>query len=186
LVTSRILQRRRLHPQTGRPPAGPNRRSATPVRRRRSGRPLAGIQAGAVVGVAAERLRFGAYGRIYAAGAAVLALAICYLAVAAQVTQTTYELNRLQAQQAQLRAEQDQLRYQQVTMHTPARVATGAQAAGLVSVTPAKYLGYQPVALDLGAPTGDQPVDGSPLWQRAVASVLNGVGMTRDVAAAEK
>ena len=185
MVTSRILQRRRRQPETGRTPAE-HRRAATPVRRRRSGRPLAGFRAGAVVGVAAERLRLGAHARIYAGGAAVLALAVCYLAVAAQVTQTSYEMNRLQAQQAQLRAEQDQLRYQQVTMHTPAQVAAGAQTAGLVPVIPAKYLGYQPVALDLGAATGDQPVDSSPLWQRAVASVLNGVGATRDVAASER
>lgn len=177
MVTSRILARRRL--------AGAEQH--TPVRRRRrTGRPAAGVRAGAAVVSAAERLRLSAFGRIYALAGVVLVLALCYLAVAAQATQTTYELNRLQAQQAQLRAEQDQLRYQQVTMHTPAKVAQEAQQAGLVPVTPTKYLGYQPSAIDLEAPTGQQPVDNSPLWEQAVASVLNGTGVTHDVSASER
>jgi len=105
---------------------------------------------------------------------------------AAMRNPTNIELNRLQAQQSQLRAEQDQLRYQQVTLPTPAKAAQVAQATGLVPVTPTKYIGYQPVALDLSAPTGEPPVDASPLWQRAMASLLNGAGVTRDVSASDR
>ena len=50
---------------------------------------------------------------------------------------------------------------------------------------PTKYVGYQPVAIDLQAPTGSAPVDQQPRWQQAVASVLSAVSGTRDVLAGD-
>ena len=178
MVTSRILARR----LDGR--AGENSTSAR--RRRRSGAPLAGGR-GLRPAVALERLRRSSFGRVYAVAAVVLAMAICYLVVAAQATSTSYEMNRLRLQQAELRAEQDQLRYQGVQLHTPARVAQAAGQAGLSpAATPTKYLGYQPVAIDLGASTGLPAADATPLWQRAVAGVLSGIGASREVQASDR
>jgi hypothetical protein len=108
-------------------------------------------------------------------------LAIAYLVVAAQATQSSYELSRLKDQNAQLRAEQDQLRYSMAAQHTPARVEQEAAAAGLQRSNQLKYVSYQPVVVDLSAPLGpDRPVQG-PLWKQAIAAVFGGA---RDVLAA--
>ena len=114
-------------------------------------------------------------------------MALCYLVVAAQMTQTSYEMNRLRSQQTELRAEQDQLRYQGVQLHTPSRIAQSAAVAGLAPAsTPVKYLGYQPVAIDLASPAGDPAPDRSALWQRAVAGLMTGIGANRDVQASDR
>ena len=182
MVTSRILARRRA--EAGSEPA------PRPVPRRRRSKRGGVISVGAPSIHAAAlvaRLRVSAFGRVYVVAAGVLAMAICYLFVAAQMTQTSYEMNRLRAQQAELKAEQDQLRYQGVQLHTPARVAQEAGVAGLApAATPTKYLGYQPVAIDLGAATGQAAPDQSPLWQRAVAGLLTGMGANRDVQASDR
>jgi hypothetical protein len=51
-------------------------------------------------------------------------------------------------------------------------------------VVPATYVAGQQVAIDLTAPVGASAPDTTPLWMRAVASVLNTVGGTREVMAA--
>jgi hypothetical protein len=51
-------------------------------------------------------------------------------------------------------------------------------------VVPASYVAGQPVAINLGAPVGATANDTAPLWERAVAAVVNTVGGTRDVLAA--
>lgn len=182
MVTSRILSR--------------SRHAAAPSQGVRPGRRRSRSRAGAGGGrrshalhpaAAYERLRLSEFGRVYAVAGVLLLMAICYLVVAAQMTQTSYEMNRLRAQQAELVAEQGQLRYQGVQLHTPARVAQAAGVAGLAPAsTPVKYLGYQPVAIDLGAGTGETPPDRTALWQRAVAGVLTGIGASREVQATDR
>ena len=61
-----------------------------------------------------------------------------------------------------------------------------AAQSGMQRVVPSSYVPGQDVAVDLSAPVGDSPADTSPLWQRAVAAVINGVAGTRDVMAATK
>jgi cell division protein FtsL len=152
--------------------------AAAPTRRRRSSRPL---WADIAASPAARRLQLSTFARVYAAAGVVLMLAIAYLVVAAQATQSSYELSRLKDQNAQLRAEQDQLRYSMAAQHTPARVEQEAAAAGLQRSNQLKYVSYQPVVVDLSAPLGpDQPVQG-PLWRQAIAAVFGGA---RDVLAA--
>jgi outer membrane murein-binding lipoprotein Lpp len=179
LVTSRILTRRRLQ-------AGPHRpapRRAAERRRRRSRRsPLAEL-AGSV---SVERLRLSTFGRIYAAAGVLAVFAIAYLSVAAQVTQSSYEITQLQAQQADLQADRDALRYKLIDLHTPATVAQEAAASGLQRGTPSRYVPYQPVAIDLQAPTGEPAPSDSPAWQRAMAAVLSGLGISRDAMASER
>jgi cell division protein FtsL len=168
LVTTRILTRRRLI-------------AAGPTRRRRSSRSSRPLWADIAASPAARRLQLSTFARVYAAAGVVLVLAIAYLVVAAQATQSSYDLTRLKEQNAQLRAEQDQLRYTMAAQHTPARVEQAAAAAGLQRSNQLKYVSYQPVALDLGASLGpDRPVQG-PLWQQALAAVFGGA---RDVLAA--
>ena len=152
--------------------------AAAPTRRRRSSRPL---WADIAASPAARRLQLSTFARVYAAAGVVLLLAIAYLVVAAQATQSSYELSRLKDQNAQLRAEQDQLRYSMAAEHTPARVEQEAAAAGLQRSNQLKYVSYQPVVVDLSAPLGpDRPVQG-PLWKQAIAAVFGGA---RDVLAA--
>jgi len=139
---------------------------------------LAGVRA-------ADSLRASPHLRLYLAVATLVAVLIAYVVVASQVTQTSYELARLQNKQAELQAEQGQLRYQEADLRTPAQIQHDAQSAGLSQVPPTKYVGYQPVAIDLQAPTGAEPVDDQPLWQRAVASVLGAVSGSRDVLAGD-
>jgi cell division protein FtsL len=131
----------------------------------------------------AERLRLSAFGRIYFAAAVVILLGIAYLLLASQVTQSSYELNRLRADQAQLRAEQDQLKLKQASLRTPARVDQAAAAAGLQPGTAGEYVGYKPVAIDITAPIGQNAPDEQPAWQRALAALMNGLG-SRDASAA--
>ena len=106
MVTSRILTRRRLS-------------AGAPVRRRRSSRPF---WADIAASPAARRLQLSNFARVYAAAGVVLVLSVAYLLVAAQATQSSYELSKLKDQNAQLTAERDQLRYTMAAQHTPARV----------------------------------------------------------------
>ncbi len=118
-------------------------------------------------------------------GAVVMVL-LFYLAIAAQITQSSYDLSRLQDQQRQLIAEQDQLRYQEVTLHAPAQVQQQAAQSGMQRIVPSSYAQGTEVAIDLTSPIGDPPTDTTPLWLRAVAMVVNTVGGTKDVQAATK
>ena len=176
MTSTRILARRRLGP------AGAAPHVSAPPRRRRRTRGFVQV-AGAV---AAERLRLNKFGHAYfGVGAAVIAL-LFYLALAAQITQASYDISRLQDQQRQLIAEQDQLRYQEVTLHAPAQVQKQAAESGMQRVVPSSYVAGQPVAIDIFAPVGDSPTDTTPLWMRAVAVVVNTIGGTRDVMAATR
>ena len=124
--------------------------------------------------------------RLYAGWAVAVAILVAYLALAAQVTQVSYELARLQNQQAALQAEQGQLRLREADLHTPAQVEQDAQAAGLQRQAPRGYATYQGTGVDLAAPIGQPaPVD-RPLWQDAVASLLGAVGGSRDVLAGDR
>ena len=126
------------------------------------------------------------FGHAYmAVGAAVIGL-LFYLGIAAQITQSSYDISRLQDQQRQLIAEQDQLRYQEVTLHAPAQVQQQAAQTGMQRVVPTNYVQGNEVAIDLTSPIGDSPADTTPLWLRAVALVVNTVGGTKDVQAATK
>ncbi len=135
---------------------------------------------------AAERLHLSSFGHAYLGLGAVVIAVLFYLALAAQITQSSYDIARLQAQQSQLIAEQDQLRYQEVTLHAPAQVQQQATRSGMQRVAPSSYVAGQEVAVDLTTSLGASPADTTPLWERAVAMVVNGVGGTRDVMAATK
>jgi hypothetical protein len=165
VVTTRILTTRRRQAHAGR-----RRLYAWPL--------LASVANSA----AAERLGLSSFGRVYAAGVVLLAIVLAYLLVGTQTTQTSYELDRLKDQNTQLVAEQDDLRAQDARMHTQAGVAQAATAAGLQHNNSLKYVGYQPVALDLGAPIGPARQEDSPLWQRALAAIVGGTA--RDAQAA--
>jgi hypothetical protein len=167
------LTRRRLST------AGPQHVTA-PQRRRRRTRGFVQVASSA----AAEKLRLNAFGHAYVGVGAVLIAVLFYLAIAAQITQASYDITRLQEQQRQLIAEQDQLRYQEVTQHAPAQVQQQAAQSGMQRVIPATYVGGQAVAIDLTAPVGASAADTTPLWMRAVAAVLNSAGVTREVMAA--
>jgi hypothetical protein len=171
LTSTRILTRRRLGVA-----AAPH----APASRRRRTRGFVQV-AGSV---AAERLRLNAYGHAYLGLGAVLICLLFYLALAAQVTQSSYDITRLQDQQRQLIAEQDQLRYQEVTLHAPAQVQQQAAQSGMERAAPVKYVAGQLVAIDLTAPAGAPGTDETPLWERYLAAILNKVGGTRDVLAA--
>jgi hypothetical protein len=130
---------------------------------------------------AAEKLQLSSFGHAYLGVGAILIAVLFYLALAAQITMASYDITRLQDQQRQLIAEQDQLRYQEVTLHAPAQVQQQAAQSGMQRVVPSGYVSGQAMAIDLTAPVGDAPSDTTPLWARAVASVVNMV--THDVAA---
>jgi hypothetical protein len=130
---------------------------------------------------AAERLQLNSFGHAYLGVGAVLIAVLFYLGLAAQITQSSYDITRLQEQQRQLLAEQDQLRYQEVTLHAPAQVQQQAAQSGMQRVVPWGYVPGQAVAIDLTKPVGDPPNDTPPLWARAMAAVVNAV--THDVAA---
>src|SRR6266571_7281725 len=176
LISTRILARRRL----GTTGAAPH--VTAPPRRRRRTRGFVQV-AGSV---AAERLRLNVFGHAYVGVGAVVIVVLFYLAIAAQITQSSYDIARLQDQQRQLIAEQDQLRYQEVTQHAPAQVQQHATQGGMQRVLPTRYVNGQPVAIDLTAPVGAAPTDTTPLWLRAVALIVNTVGQTRDVMASTK
>jgi hypothetical protein len=135
---------------------------------------------------AAERLRLSSFGHAYLGLGAILIAVLFYLGLAAEITQSSYDIARLQDQQRQLLAEQDQLRYQEVTLHAPAQVQQQAAQSGMQRIVPSGYVAGQLVAIDLAAPVGASVNDTTPLWERAVAAVINTVGGTRDVLAATK
>ena len=176
MTSTRILARRRL----GATGAAPHLTS--PPRRRRRTRGF--VQVASTV--AAERLHVSTFGHAYVGLGAVVIAILFYLAIAAQITQSSYDIARLQDQQRQLVAEQDALRYQEVTMHAPAQVQQQASQTGMQRVAPSTYVPGVGVAIDLGAPIGASPVDQTPLWLRAVAVLVNTVGGPRDVLASTK
>lgn len=173
MTSTRILNRRRL---------GPAGVQHVPARRRRRTRGFVQV-AGSV---AAERLQLNSFAHAYLGLGAALVAVLFYLALAAQVTQSSYDITRLQDQQRQLLAEQDQLRYQEVTLHAPAQVQQSAAQSGMQRAAPVAYVLAQPVAIDLQAPAGASGTDATPLWTRYLAALLNKVGGTRDVMAAGK
>jgi hypothetical protein len=151
-----------------------------PVRRRRRTRGFVQVASA----VTAERLRLNSFGQAYLWVGAGLILVLFYLALAAQVTASSYDISRLQEQQRQLLAEQDQLRYQEVTAHAPAQVQAHAAQVGMQRAARVNYVVGQPVAIDLSAPAGEPGTDETPLWQQYLAAIVNKVGGTRDVLAA--
>lgn len=132
---------------------------------------------------ASTRLRLDALGHAYLAAGAVLVGVMFYLAIAAQITQASYDIARLQDQQRQLISVQDQLRYQEVSLHAPAQLQQQAAKSGMTRVIPAKFVAGPAVAIDLTAPVGAPASDMTPLWMRMVAAVINTIGGTRDVMA---
>jgi hypothetical protein len=174
LISTRILARRRLSTEGAQHAPAP--------RRRRRTRGFVQVASS----TAAERLHLSSFGHAYLGLGAVLIAVLFYLGLAAQITQSSYDIARLQSQQSQLIAEQDQLRYQEVTLHAPAQVQQQAAQSGMQRNVPTGYVAGQPVAIDLTAPVGATAGDATPLWARAVAAVINTVGGTRDVLAATK
>jgi hypothetical protein len=174
LTSTRILARRRLIVSGSAPHV-----SAPPRRRRRTRGfvQVAGSEA-------ARRLRLTGFGNAYLGLGGIVIVVLFYLALAAQITQSSYDIARLQDQQRQLIAEQDQLRYQEVTLHAPAQVQQQAAQSGMQRVAPVTYVAGRQVAIDLAAPVGASAGDTTPLWMRAVAAIVNTVGGTRDVMAA--
>jgi hypothetical protein len=174
LTSTRILARRRL--------SIAGAQHAPAPRRRRRTRGFVQVASATAV----ERLRLSTFGHAYLGLGAILIVVLFYLGLAAQITQSSYDITRLQDQQRQLIAEQDQLRYQEVTLHAPAQVQQQAAQSGMQRVVPSGYVSGQPVAIDLTAPVGDSANATTPLWERAVAALVNTVGGTRDVLAATK
>ena len=171
MTSTRILARRRL--------GTIGAQHAPAPRRRRRTRGFVQVASSA----AADRLRLSSFGHAYLLFGVALIGVLFYLAIAAQVTMSSYDIARLQDQQRQLVAEQDQLRYQEVTLHAPAQVQQQAVASGMQRVVPVGYIPGQAIAIDLQAAVGAPADDTTPLWERAVAAVINGVGGTRDVLA---
>jgi hypothetical protein len=174
LISTRILARRRL--------SIAGAQHAPAPRRRRRTRGFVQVASA----TAAERLRLSSFGHAYLGLGAILIAVLFYLGLAAEITQSSYDIARLQDQQRQLLAEQDQLRYQEVTLHAPAQVQQQAAQSGMQRIVPSGYVAGQLVAIDLTAPVGASANDTTPLWERAVAAVINTVGGTRDVLAATK
>lgn len=137
---------------------------------------------------AADRLRSAdtRHLRLYFGVALVVTVLVSYLVIAAHVTQTSYELARLQNRQAELQAEQGQLRLQEADAHTPAQVEHDAQSAGLQRQPPKGYATYQASAINLDAPIGPNGSTEHPLWQDAVATIAGALGGTRDVFAGDR
>lgn len=124
--------------------------------------------------------------RVYLTVAAAVAVLVCYLALSAQVTQTSYELARLQNRQAALQAEQGQLRLREADVHTPAQVERDARQSGLQRQPPRGFVTYQASAISLDAPIGDGARVERPRWQEAVAGILGAVNGPRDVLASDR
>ena len=99
---------------------------------------------------AVERLRLNSFGHAYLGAGAVLIAVLFYLGLAAQITQASYDIARLQDQQRQLIAEQDQLRYQEVTLHAPAQVQQQAAQSGMQRVVPSGYVTGQTISVSGG------------------------------------
>ncbi|TMC72384.1 MAG: hypothetical protein E6J18_05555 [Chloroflexi bacterium] len=175
MISTRILTRRRQG-------AAGAQHVPAPVRRRRRTRGFVQVASMA----AADRLHLNAFGHAYLGLGAVVICVLFYLALAAQITQASYDIARLQDQQRQLVAEQDQLQYQEVTRHAPAEVQRAAAQSGMDRTTPTKFVVPQPVAINLQAPIGAAPTDSTPLWQRMVAAVVDRVVGAHDVMAATR
>ena len=175
MISTRILARRRLTTEGA-------KLVPTAPRRRRRTRGFVQVASS----TAAERLHLSSFGHAYLGLGAVLIAVLFYLGFAAQITQSSYDMARLQDQQRQLIAEQDQLRYEEVTLHAPAQVQQQAAKSGMQRVLPSGYVNGQPVAIDLTDPVGASANDTTPLWARAVAAMINTVGGTRDVLAASR
>jgi Tfp pilus assembly protein PilN len=173
LISTRILTRRRL---------GTAAVQHVPARRRRRTRGFVQVASA----TAAERLHLNAFGHAYLGLGAVIICVLFYLAIAAQITQSSYEIARLQDQQRQLLADQDQLRYQEVTRHAPAQVHQSAAKSGMTRMPPTRFISSQLVAIDLQAPIGAPPTDTTPLWQRMVLAVVDRVVGAHDVMAATR
>jgi hypothetical protein len=171
LISTRILTRRRL---------GTAGVQHVPARRRRRTRGFVQVASSATV----ERLHLNAFGHAYLGLGAVVICVLFYLALAAQITASSYDIARLQDQQRQLLAEQDQLRYQEVTQHAPASVQQSASHSGMVRTTPTRFVNTQAVAINLTASIGAAPSDSTPLWQRMMAAVVDKVVGAHDVMAA--
>ena len=174
MTSTRILARRRLGTAGATPHV-----TAQPRRRRRT---RGFVQVASTV--AAERLRLNMFGHAYVGVGALVIAILFYLALAAQITQSSYDISRLQDQQRQLIAEQDQLRYQEATLHAPAQVEQQAVQSGMQRTVPVTYVAGQPIAIDLQAPIGAPPTDSTPLWERALAALVNRLGVARDAMAA--
>ena len=174
MTSTRILARRRLSVEGAQHAPAPRRRRRT----------RGFVQVASATAV--ERLRLSSFGHAYLGLGAVLIAVLFYLGLAAQITQSSYDITRLQDQQRALLAEQDQLRYQEVTLHAPAQVQQQAAQSGMQRVVPSGFVAGQAVAIDLTAPVGDSANTSTPLWERAVAAILNTVGGTRDVLASTK
>lgn len=175
MTSTRILARRRLSVS-----GAEHHHVTAPARRRRRARGFVQVASAA----AAERLHLGGFAHAYFGVGAVVIVLLFYLAIAAQITQSSYDIARLQDQQRQLIAEQDQLRYQEVTLHAPAQVQQHAAQSGMVRLVPTRFVSGPQVAIDLNAPIGASAPDTTPLWMKAVAMVVNTVAGTRDVMAA--
>ena len=173
MTSTKILTRRRLGVH------GVPHAPVTTVRRRRT-RGFVQVASAAT----AERLRLNRFGHAYLGLGAVLIGVLFYLALAAQVTQSSYQIQQLQDQQRQLLAEQDQLKYQEVTLQAPAQVEQQASQSGMQRVPPTRLVPAQPVAINLEAPIGAAPTDQTPLWERALAALVTRIGVTRDAMAA--
>ena len=173
MISTRTLTRRRL---------GTAGVQHVPVRRRRRKRGFVQVASTA----AADRLHLNAFGHAYLGLGAVVICVLFYLALAAQITQSSYDISRLQDQQRQLLAEQDQLRYQEVTQHAPAQVQRAAAQSGMGRTTPTRYVKSSAVAIDLQASIGAPSSDPTPIWQRMVAAVVHRVVDVHDVMAATR
>jgi hypothetical protein len=173
LISTRTLTRRRLSS------AGVQH---VTVRRRRRTRGFVQVASTA----AAERLHLNAFGHAYLGLGAVVICVLFYLALAAQITQSGYDIAGLQDQQRQLLSAQDQLRYQEVTQHAPAQVQQAAVQSGMARVAPTRYVPSRAVAIDLQASIGAPPTDPTPLWERMMAAVLNRVVSAQNVMASTR
>ena len=128
-------------------------------------------------------MRFSAFGRLYLALAAVLAIALLYLIQAAGATQASYEIGRLHDQQQALLAEQQNLKYQEASLKSPAQIEADAAQASLTRPQPYRYVKYLDSGVVLDGPPPRAP-DQGPLWERALASLGKTVTDGQDALAA--
>jgi cell division protein FtsL len=173
LVTTRILTQRRLlaaHSE----PAVRRRRSQRQAHRELDARGLL------------ARLRFGAFGRIYVAAGLLLIGVTLYLLQATHVTQASYEIQRLRAQQADLVAERDQLGYREASLKAPARVEQEAQQAGMQRAAPSRYVPYLASTVDLRPRPASPPADDGLAWRGAAAAAVRAITGSQDVSASER
>jgi hypothetical protein len=133
-----------------------------------------------------ERLHLNVFGHAYLGLGAVVIVVLFYLGLAAQITQSSYDIARLQDQQSQLLAAQDQLQYQEVTLHAPAQVQQAAVKSGMKLTAPTRYVLSRGAGIDLQAPIGASAGDSTPLWQQMMAAVVTRVVGARDVMAATR